>query len=166
MTLTSKTASKKSWIKQRFTTNTSSSLLLLFTYVNCILLSSRSFRKMRRRATKATKKRLGGNILFFHTFSNNNPWPFQRQSPLLCLFHPWTRFCMQKKSPRLFKCILFVVIESHSQMHLVIFHYFIAELQSPAWASFTCLFLLIIIILFAICECTHLASRSLRKIFH
>lgn len=38
-----------------------------------------------------------------------------------------------KKRPRLFKCTLSeVVIESHSQMHLVIFHYFIAWLHSPA----------------------------------
>lgn len=51
----------------------------------------------------------------------------RRQRRLLCLFHPWTQYCMQKKSPRLFQMHITVVIESHSQMHLVIFHYFIAE---------------------------------------
>lgn len=79
---------------------------------------------MQRRVAKARPTRKASNRVF--SINKTNPWPFLRRR--LCRLHPWTQFCMQ--TSKTFQMHIKVDIERHSQMHLVIFHYFIGQLHS------------------------------------
>lgn len=69
----------------------------------------------------------------------------------------------RKNRPRLFQLHIGVVIESHSQMHLVIFHYFIAQLHS----ALSLVYMFISSNHLDCATCTHLARRNkVGKIFH